>query len=152
MDGESIRKAAGLCGGVGVCVGAFGAHALKEILESRGTLVSQSKRSNLHNVELLFTTLIQSSLCKMNFMPLFHIELVSYWVSPTSRCLRHDNHASRVQYHLLHSAALLALSSASKGTEHSLTAKLWIAGISLFSGSIYGLSLGGPRVLGKARV
>lgn len=39
MDADSIRKAAGLFGGLGVCIGAFGAHALKDILTSRGTLV-----------------------------------------------------------------------------------------------------------------
>jgi uncharacterized membrane protein YgdD (TMEM256/DUF423 family) len=53
-----------------------------------------------------------------------------------------------VQYHLVHAAALLALCAASRGTEYSLTAKLWTAGIVLFSGSLYGLALGGPRILG----
>eukprot|EP00929_Paragymnodinium_shiwhaense_P058613 TRINITY_DN29364_c0_g1_i1.p1 TRINITY_DN29364_c0_g1~~TRINITY_DN29364_c0_g1_i1.p1 ORF type:complete len:152 (+),score=20.45 TRINITY_DN29364_c0_g1_i1:56-457(+) len=53
-----------------------------------------------------------------------------------------------VQYHLLHSIALLALSAASRKSEWSLTAKLWTSGIVLFSGSIYGLCLGGPKVLG----
>ena len=53
-----------------------------------------------------------------------------------------------VQYHLLHAVSLLALSAASKKSEFSLTAKLWSAGILLFSGSLYGLALGGPRLLG----
>ena len=41
MEGRSwIRQAAGICGGLGVVIGAFGAHALKETLTRRGTLVS----------------------------------------------------------------------------------------------------------------
>jgi len=55
-----------------------------------------------------------------------------------------------VEYHLLHSVALLALalygSAAGRGV--GLTAGLWTAGIVLFAGSIYGLVLGGPRWLG----
>ena len=60
-----------------------------------------------------------------------------------------------VQYHLLHTLAIFATDlflmankkHAAAGT--LTTAKyLWAAGILLFSGSIYGLALGGPRVLG----
>ena len=54
--------------------------------------------------------------------------------------------ATAVQYQLLHAVALLALPSL-KG-DHELTKKLWVGGVVLFSGSIYGLSLGGPRLLG----
>lgn len=43
-----------------------------------------------------------------------------------------------VQYHLLHTVALLALINKPK---HLWTQRLWIAGIVLFSGSIYLLSL-----------
>ena len=55
-----------------------------------------------------------------------------------------------VLYQLLHAVALLALAS---GREiHSgpdrRTAACWVAGVLLFSGSLYWLSLGGPRWLG----
>jgi len=55
-----------------------------------------------------------------------------------------------VEYHLLHAVALLALALYASTAERSvgLTAGLWTAGIVLFSGSIYGLVLGGPRWLG----
>ena len=48
---------------------------------------------------------------------------------------------------LIHAVALAALASSTK-KEHDITAKLWVTGIALFSGSLYGLALGGPRVLG----
>lgn len=60
-----------------------------------------------------------------------------------------------VQYHLLHTLAMFAVDlfllankkHAAVGT--LTTAKyLWAAGVLLFSGSIYGLALGGPRLLG----
>ncbi|MDH3685046.1 MAG: DUF423 domain-containing protein [Myxococcales bacterium] len=55
-----------------------------------------------------------------------------------------------VEYHLLHSVALLALALYASAAERSIgiTAGLWTAGIVLFAGSIYGLVLGGPRWLG----
>jgi uncharacterized membrane protein YgdD (TMEM256/DUF423 family) len=58
-----------------------------------------------------------------------------------------------VEYQLIHSVALLALSlhredHPENADKYALTAQLWTAGIVLFSGSIYGLSLGGPRLLG----
>eukprot|EP00658_Telonema_sp_P-2_P025399 TRINITY_DN20226_c0_g1_i7.p3 TRINITY_DN20226_c0_g1~~TRINITY_DN20226_c0_g1_i7.p3 ORF type:complete len:129 (-),score=18.13 TRINITY_DN20226_c0_g1_i7:284-670(-) len=56
-----------------------------------------------------------------------------------------------VQYHLLHSVAMLGLaairtnqdSAALRGSTLS-----WTLGVGLFSGSLYGLALGGPRWLG----
>lgn len=55
-----------------------------------------------------------------------------------------------VQYHLLHSVALLALAlyASSTGRAIGAPAVLFCAGILLFSGSIYVLVLGGPRWLG----
>ena len=50
-----------------------------------------------------------------------------------------------VQYQLLHAVAILA---AHKLGSTESTSKWWAVGVLLFSGSIYGLSLGGPRVLG----
>ena len=98
----SLRAAAGLLGSTGVTLGAFGAHALKKILEERGTL---------------------------------------------------DSWRTAVQYQLLHAVALLALSGSAhtqSGTAKQLPtfAKLWVGGTLLFSGSIYLLALGGPRILG----
>ena len=56
---------------------------------------------------------------------------------------------SAVQYHLMHAVSLLALSASSARSESTATvAKLWIAGTALFSGSLYGLALNGPRLLG----
>lgn len=55
-----------------------------------------------------------------------------------------------VEYHLLHAVVLLALGLFASATGRSvqLPASLFCAGILLFSGSIYGLILGGPRWLG----
>lgn len=55
-----------------------------------------------------------------------------------------------VLYHLVHSVALLALAGwrdAHAGPS-TKAAVCWIIGIFLFSGSLYWLSLGGPRLLG----
>ena len=62
-----------------------------------------------------------------------------------------------VQYQLIHAVAILALHTAGNnrgtGTDASAAtaataARWWAVGVLLFSGSIYGLSLGGPRILG----
>jgi uncharacterized membrane protein YgdD (TMEM256/DUF423 family) len=58
------------------------------------------------------------------------------------------------RYHLFHALALLALaawSRADSGAEDNRLAwirRSWCAGVVLFSGSLYGLALGGPRWLG----
>jgi len=106
---------------VGVAMGAFGAHALKDLLKQRDTAqVCRSRRLNLTSIHL--------------FDPLFQS-----WQTAT-------------QYQLLHSVALLSLHAASKqgkvSAQYDLAAKLWISGTILFSGSIYVLSVGGPRLFG----
>lgn len=55
-----------------------------------------------------------------------------------------------VDYHLLHAVALLALAlyAAATGRSVATPTALFTAGIALFSGSLYALSLGGPRWLG----
>jgi uncharacterized membrane protein YgdD (TMEM256/DUF423 family) len=55
-----------------------------------------------------------------------------------------------VLYHLLHAAALLALAlfAKSSGADVRWGAIFFVAGIFLFSGSLYALSLSGLRVLG----
>lgn len=55
-----------------------------------------------------------------------------------------------VQYHLLHSVALLALAlhALRGGRGVALAGGLLAAGVLLFSGSLYALVLGGPRWLG----
>jgi len=57
-----------------------------------------------------------------------------------------------VFYQIVHSVALLTLALSEKSKDrdgkYTTVANLWTAGILLFSGSIYGLSLGGPRLLG----
>lgn len=49
------------------------------------------------------------------------------------------------RYHLVHAVALLAVSRASVSP---WVARLWIAGIVLFSGSLYAMTLTGVRALG----
>lgn len=58
--------------------------------------------------------------------------------------------STAVQYQLLHAVALLALALWASATSRPvwLPATLFAAGIVMFSGSIYGLVLGGPRWLG----
>jgi uncharacterized membrane protein YgdD (TMEM256/DUF423 family) len=94
-----IGFGAGVLGFVGVALGAFGAHALKE------------------------TLLLHSS--------------VETW-------------RTAVLYQLVHSVAILALSQgiAIDGKVMIWVARLWITGIILFCGSLYGLALGGPAILG----
>lgn len=56
-----------------------------------------------------------------------------------------------VQYHLVHALALLALAAWQRSEAVALanwSGWLFAAGIMLFSGSLYGLALGGPRWLG----
>lgn len=58
--------------------------------------------------------------------------------------------STAVDYHLIHALALLALGLFSAATDRSVTlpASLFVGGIVLFSGSIYGLVLGAPSWLG----
>jgi len=58
--------------------------------------------------------------------------------------------STAVEYHLLHAIALLALALYGKATGRAVqpSAALFVAGIVLFSGSLYALALGGPRWLG----
>lgn len=58
-------------------------------------------------------------------------------------------------YHLLHAVALLGVALAAESAEDPQVRRswlrcafAWLAGILLFSGSLYGLALGGPRWLG----
>lgn len=56
-----------------------------------------------------------------------------------------------VLYHLVHSVALYFLALRPSGLQNGsalLAARLWSAGILLFSGSLYALALGGPTLLG----
>lgn len=59
-----------------------------------------------------------------------------------------------VLYHLIHAVALLALGLAAGGLEPapgrwlSRAGVSWTVGVLLFSGSLYGLAMGGPRLLG----
>eukprot|EP00040_Diaphanoeca_grandis_P021400 m.114019 g.114019 ORF g.114019 m.114019 type:complete len:117 (-) comp28319_c0_seq1:353-703(-) len=52
-----------------------------------------------------------------------------------------------VNYQMIHAVALLAMNGFNGTNDrYRLTSKLWVAGVVLFSGSIYGLSLGiGPK-------
>jgi uncharacterized membrane protein YgdD (TMEM256/DUF423 family) len=55
-----------------------------------------------------------------------------------------------VAYQLFHALAILCLNTQENKpkTKYKTTIQLWTIGVCLFSGSIYGLSLGGPRLLG----
>lgn len=86
-------------GFLGVALGAFGAHALQELLQSRATT---------------------------------HL-----W-------------ETAVFYHLTHAIAVWVLGIRSEPLSPALcrTGIAWLVGIALFSGSLYGMALGGPRWLG----
>ena len=55
-----------------------------------------------------------------------------------------------VLYHLVHSVALLAVTRGAVAGSTAIVwvARFWVAGILFFSGSLYWLSLGGPKFLG----
>ncbi|HET7535085.1 MAG TPA: DUF423 domain-containing protein [Candidatus Didemnitutus sp.] len=61
-----------------------------------------------------------------------------------------DTWRTAVLYQLVHAVALLALAGwrDAHGGSNGKIAWCWSAGIVLFSGSLYGLSLGGPTFLG----
>ncbi len=90
-----------MLGLLGVALGAFGAHALKNTLAARGST---------------------------------------------------DTWHTAVLYQLVHAVALLALASWRAGAGNTITtapvAWCWVAGVIFFSGSLYWLALGGPRLLG----
>ena len=92
---------AGVLGLTGIGLGAFGAHALKAILEIRGSMETWS---------------------------------------------------TAVEYQLLHAVAFLAVAvwARTEPTNPWLArvSAAWISGVLLFSGSLYLLALGGPRILG----
>jgi uncharacterized membrane protein YgdD (TMEM256/DUF423 family) len=55
-----------------------------------------------------------------------------------------------VLYQLIHAVALLAVGAGSAaGTPAHWIARCWTVGVLLFSGSLYGLALGGPKFLGS---
>lgn len=87
---------AALLGATGVAMGAFGAHALADLLRDSGHTAT--------------------------------------WTTAT-------------RYHLVHSVALVALVLI-RPSRFRRPALLWLTGTLLFSGSLYGLSLGGPGWLG----
>ena len=53
-----------------------------------------------------------------------------------------------VRYQLLHAVALLAIALSPHAAALRSAGWLFVAGIVLFSGSLYALALGGPRLLG----
>lgn len=54
-----------------------------------------------------------------------------------------------VHYQLIHAVALLGLAGWADGWPQSRwTGRCWVAGVLLFSGSLYWLALGGPKILG----
>lgn len=53
-----------------------------------------------------------------------------------------------VRYHLAHAVALLAIALSPQAASMRAAGWLFAAGIALFSGSLYALALGGPRLLG----
>lgn len=103
MNYRTVLRFSGISGAVGVGLGAFGAHGLREVLLTRGT--------------------------------------ANAW-------------ETAVRYHLLHAVGLFCIAlwlrqkQMVEGRLPSWVAGSWIAGTLLFSGSLYGLALGGPRWLG----
>ena len=103
MNDRNVLRAAGLFGAIGVGLGAFGAHGLREVLSARG--------------------------------------MVDTWETAT-------------RYHLIHAVGLFCIAiwlrqkTGQRSWPLRWAAGNWITGIVLFSGSLYGLALGGPRWLG----
>ncbi len=60
---------------------------------------------------------------------------------------RMDIWKTAVLYQLIHAVAMLALAGWSDPAARKI-GWCWIAGVLLFSGSLYGLALGGPKILG----
>lgn len=99
---KGLTVAAGVLGFLGVALGAFGAHGLKDVLTERGS--------------------------------------TGTW-------------QTAVLYHLVHTVALLALAAYWRGVASVPSPALWagwswVIGVVLFSGSLYWLALGGPKLLG----
>ncbi len=94
--GRSLLLLAALLGALGVALGAFGAHGLRERLDAHA---------------------------------------LGVW-------------ETAVRYHLVHAVALLAIALSPHAAALRSASWLFAAGIALFSGSLYALALGGPRVLG----
>lgn len=63
-----------------------------------------------------------------------------------------DSWRTAVTYQMIHSLALLAVSTREVDRDSTvkwdMVGNCWLIGTVLFSGSIYGLSLGGPKLLG----
>jgi len=93
---RALVATGGALGFLGVALGAFGAHALKERITAE--------------------------------------HLVTYQVG--------------VQYHLIHALAILFVAIVADKLNTRTVGWLWVAGIVLFSGSLYALALTGIRVLG----
>jgi uncharacterized membrane protein YgdD (TMEM256/DUF423 family) len=99
---RGLTIVAGVLGFLGVALGAFGAHGLKDVLAGRGSTAT--------------------------------------W-------------QTAVLYHLVHSVALLAWTAYWRGGASAPSPALWAGwcwtgGVVLFSGSLYWLALGGPKLLG----
>lgn len=95
-----LAKSSALLALLGVGLGAFGAHALKESLEASGSM---------------------------------------------------ENWRTAVYYQLFHAIALFALSVSMRGSDSRVLKTvgwLWVVGIVLFSGSLYGLTTAGWKWLG----
>lgn len=103
MDYRTVLRFSGVSGIIGVTLGAFGAHGLRDVLLARG--------------------------------------MASAW-------------ETGVRYHLLHAIGLFCIAIWLRQKSSGVTwpqrwaAGSWIVGTILFSGSLYGLALGGPRWLG----
>ncbi len=66
----------------------------------------------------------------------------------------HENWGTAVQYQLIHALALLFTALWLRSARGQPAARIvgaagfWVVGVGLFSGSIYWLSLGGPKLIG----
>ncbi|MCL4234156.1 MAG: DUF423 domain-containing protein [Deltaproteobacteria bacterium] len=99
MTARSIWLAGALLGGLGVALGAFGAHGLKKIASA---------------------------------------EMLQIW-------------ETAVRYHMDHAIALIGLglfADRFPASGAGIAATLWLAGIAIFSGTLYAMTLTGARWLG----
>ena len=162
MDGDAVRTAAAVMGATGVTIGAFGAHALKATLTERKTLASFQTGVQVRRA----SGCIFAHYCRGAWSVAWSAGAAAaaaaaglpesarsapYLALPPRMC---ECDSSGAQYHLLHAAALLALSAVADASKRDVdtTAKCWIGGVVLFSGSIceFGLASVFPHIALKA--
>lgn len=91
-------------------------------------------------------SVVRTNLIAAGLLGFAGVALGAFGAHALKETLATSGHASTWQtavlYHLIHATALLAAPAG------KWAGRCWIAGILMFSGSLYWLSLGGPKFLG----